>query len=49
MENGKKLREEEVFEVKLTPLFYTQAINHYHNNPWNERREHTIVVEQVLH
>lgn len=45
-EEGEKveIREEELFQVDRTPIFYTKASRHYQHNPRSKRLNHTGVV-----
>lgn len=42
-----EVRDDEVFEVEETPLFYTRATGHYLQNLWRKRLNHTGVVKRA--
>lgn len=44
-----EIKEEELFTVERTPLFYNQAPGHYQQNPESKRIKHTSVVEEAIH
>lgn len=46
---GFEVLEEEVFEVKQTSLFYTQAPDHYEQNPQSKKLNLRSVSEQSIH